>query len=203
MVFKTNIPFNYKNSDPDEEDSEDYVEYKNGFCRPKWCRVIGCIFTCGGLFLCYVISVGQLACYKSENACLIQERHMWEQDFVTKEKIPLKNIRFAEVTSKRSCGKDGCHTSYTVELSINQGGRYGYKKPFHTSSSDRSAWEKQAQRINNFLNYDIIEVIVAESLWWFLFPWVFVFVGLFLIWIPHHMKKKARKEQNPSPIVER
>ena len=204
MVFRTNLSFNKKyHLGGNEPNSDDYVEYKHGSCRPKWCRVFGSIFACAGLLFCYLMTVGQLSCHKSDNVCLIQERHMWEKEFTTKEKIPLSTIRFAEVVSERHCGKDGCSTSYTVKLSVKNGERYGYKKPFHSSSGDRSSWEERAQKINNFLNYDIKEVVITESLWWFLFPLVFVLVGLFFIWIPKHMKKQAEKEKNPTPIIER
>ena len=205
MVFKTNLSLNKKyHLGEGEPDSDDYVEYKHGSCRPKWCRGFGAVFACVGLLLCYFISVGQLSCHKSEKVCLLQERHMWEKEFVTKDKIPLSDIRFAEVVSEEHHdSKHGTSIMYTVKLSINQNGRYRYKQPFRTSSSNRSVWEKRAQKINNFLNYDIQELVLTESAWWFLFPWVFVLVGLFLIWIPGHMKKQAEKERNPAPIVER
>ena len=113
--------------------------------------------------------------------------------------MSIGDIKYAYVDKEEHCDDDGCRTSYSVELKTN----YGDKVPFHTSGGYGDAHTK-ADRINNFLKMELMEnLIITDSAWWFLFPWAFVLVGLFLILIPYYMKKKAQKEKNPNPIVER
>lgn len=196
MVFKTNFSLK-KTYHSEENDSDDYVEYKHSSCRPKSCRRFGYIFALAGMaFLC-IMSIGQLSCKRSENVCLFQERHFWESEFRTKTKIAISDIKYAFVDEREHCDKDGCSTSYYVKMKTN----FGDREPFHSSGGHQAAREKVA-KINNFLKMELGEdLVITENALWFLFPLAFALVGLLLIWIPYYMKKKASKEQNP--IVER
>ena len=199
MTFRIKFhPYKNRFDSDDIVSEENYIKYKNGSCSPKTCRFIGIVFFFLGLALLFLITQERFSCQRPENMCIVQERHFWESDFRTVQKMPLSDIKYAYVDSQESTNSDG-DTSITYFVKIRT--INGDKKLFHSSGSNRSDYEADAQRINNFINYDIPELLLTTSFLWFLFPLAFVIVGLLFIWIPYYMKKKAKKEQNL--IVER
>lgn len=162
--------------------------------------VVGSIFTVIflgiGIFLCNILTISQMTCQRTEGTCSFQKRHIWETDFKTTNIVPISDIQYAEVFSKRVKHSGGntrtTSTVYQVRLKLKD----GWQNLFDSWSSNdfrkgKLEHDGYAEQINLFIQGRGDKLIITESGWIFLLPIGFLFFsGLMCVAVWRNKKRK-------------
>ena len=146
----------------------------------------GYIFVLVGLIAMYFLTAERFVCYRSQNTCEFQARHIWNLSYYTKRTMPLSDITEAHVETHH--GSDS--TTYQVMLTMNEGKR----SLFNGYSSDYDTHADRADKINSYLSSQKEELEISESLWLLFIPFPFILAGLYLAVYEVRRLKKRLKE---------
>ncbi len=158
---------------------------------------IGWLFVICGCIVLYFISADKFICNRSQNICSFQERHIWQLDYITKDTIALSDIRYAYKESHRNSDGD---TMYKVFLKTTTN-----SIPLSNKSTNMYSYtENKVKKINSYLNSGQENLEITESILWLLFPFLFIFAGLFIsVYLPYSLKKRLKdlEEKNGIDMV--
>ena len=107
------------------------------------------------LFVEFITSPTIFKCDRLRNECILLHKHFWQSDYKEKKLCDVHDIKDVCVASHTDRGT----TMYSVALELNNGDSLTI---FNSSSSLRSKHEKQAQLIQDFLQYKTSEVVIKD-----------------------------------------
>ena len=156
---------------------------------------IGYAFILFTVIIFAVVPTEQLSCYRSQDICHLQSRHLWEKAYKNDKDISLSSIKIAVVGGRRENSGSKGKFMYSLKLQTSEGDIY----PFSDSSSSDGTYQKRADLINSFLNSKQEELIVSDSLLWFkllFFAGFFTIGFIFVTFISRKLKRRLYELEN-------
>jgi len=164
-------------------------------------RALKTIYLIGFGFILFTVIIfaavptEQFSCYRSQDICHLQSRHLWETAYKNDKDIPLSSIKIASVGGRRENSGSQRKLMYSLKLQTSDGDIY----PFSDSSSSDGTYQKRADLINSFLDSKQEELLVSDSFLWLKFllsAGLFTIGFIFVTLVPRKLKRRLRELEN-------